>query len=376
MPGPKRKMSKIAKSVKKARKYRIRPGDSPGTISLAPGGPRSEVRAIGFGSDGFEEIRVGELSEIDELRKRWPSLWVHVVGVRDLQALTGLQEMFSLHNLAVEDVVNQNQRPKLENYDDHDYAVLFSVRGDVGTDGTDLTLSFQQVNIFAGKGFVLTIVELDDVWEEPVRRRIREGRARFKILGGSYLVYAVLDAVVDHYFPIMDNVAERLYALENAALYAPGQNEIARLHRIGGQLTSLRRALAPLKDILAGPHELTGQLLDEAVSIYFRDCHDHTAQLLDEIETDRELARSLVDTCLSSMSNRMNEIMKVLTVISTIFIPLSFIAGLYGMNFDPDVSPYNMPELRWAFGYPAVLGLMTLVGGGLLIYFLRKGWLR
>ena len=373
MSGPKHKISNSSKS---SRKYRIRPGESPGTIAVEPGGPRAQITVMGFGPEGLEETQIEQLSAIDALRKRWPTVWIHVTGVKDLQTITGLQEMFFLHNLAVEDVVNQNQRPKMERYDKHDYTVLFSARLKSGADGAEPTVSLQQVNVLSGEGFVITIEESPDVWEEPVRQRIREGRARFKTLGTAYLVYAVVDAVVDHYFPVMDSIAEHLYSLENAALYAPGQREISRLHRIGGQLTSLRRVLTPLRDLLSSHNNLTGIVRNEQVQIYFRDCHDHTAQLLDEIETDRELARSLVDTCLSSMSNRMNEIMKVLTVISTIFIPLSFITGVYGMNFDPDVSPYNMPELRWAFGYPVALGVMALIGGGLLIYFLRKGWLR
>jgi magnesium transporter len=386
-----------AKSKTKRRRLRTTLGASPGVISVEPGGPKSDVHVMGFGPEGFVEKHVESTDEIAAIRGAWPVVWVHVVGLRDLKtliyylrksshratksdgvsptiglraqpALCSLQKVFLLHNLALEDAVDQNQRPKVEIYDDHGHLVLFSA-------ANEESLSLSQLNIFLGNGFVVSMAETYGNWEEPVRRRIREKRARFQTLGAGYLAYALVDSVVDHYFPIMNNIADKLDSLEESALKSPGRGEIIRIHKAGGELMSLRRALAPLKDVLSSLFLAEHAFIDNNIRIYFRDCYDHTAQLLDEIETDRELARSLVDTTLSSINNRMNEVMKVLTIIATIFIPLSFIAGVYGMNFDGDVSPLNMPELKWRFGYPFALSLMLLTSLGLLYYFRKKGWL-
>lgn len=352
----------------KKKKYRIQPGASPGTLAVEPGGPKAAVVGIGFGPDGYVEKAIVDLREITALSGTWPAVWIHVTGLKDIATLNAVQSAFGLHNLAMEDVVNQNQRSKMETYDDHNYLVVFSAEyGEV--------TALSQVNLFLGDGFVVSIAEAQAEWEEPVRRRIKEGRTRFKELGAPYLAYAIIDAVVDHYFPVLDSIADKLGVLESAALRSPGKGDIVRLHHLGGELMAIRRALAPLKDLLGIMVQTDHELIHNDVRIYFRDAADHTAQLLDEIDMDREIVRSLVDTSLSSISNRMNEVIKVLTIISTIFIPLSFIAAVYGMNFDPDASPLNMPELRWAFGYPSVLALMLLVSGGLMFYFYRNGWL-
>jgi magnesium transporter len=357
-----------AKAKTKRQRRRNTLGASPGVISVEPGGPKSDVHVMGIGPQGFVEKHVESLDEIVPIRAAWPVVWVHVVGLQDLKTLSGLQKLFLLHNLALEDAVEQNQRPKLEIYDDHGHLVLFSGADEDGT-------CLRQLNIFFGNGFVVSMAESLGNWEEPVRSRIREKRVRFQTLGSGYLAYALMDSVVDHYFPIMDRIADMLGTLEETALHSPGRSEIVRIHEINGELMSLRRATAPLKDVLSSLFLAEHAFIDNGIRIYFRDCYDHTAQLLDEIDMDREIARSLVDTTLSSINNRMNEVVKVLTIISTIFIPLSFIAGVYGMNFDNETSALNMPELKWRFGYPFALSLMLMTSLILLYFFRKKGWL-
>ena len=352
----------------KKKRYKVDPGASPGTLAIEPGGPKAEVRCFGFGPDSFEERALEDVKDLAAFNAAWPVVWVHMSGIKDLSALTEVQRAFGLHSLAMEDVINQNQRPKMEAYDGHGYMVLFSAE-------RKESMNTSQVNLFMGERFVVSIVEGRCQWEEPIRRRLREGNARFKNLGAPYLAYAIIDAVIDLYFPVLDSIADNLDTLESLSLRFPGKSEIVRLHHLSGELLALRRVLNPLKDLLSTLIHGEHVLIPKDVQIYFRDCVDHTAGLLDEIDMDHEITRSLVDTTLSAMSNRMNEIMKVLTVISTIFIPLSFMAGLWGMNFDPNISPLNMPELRWVYGYPAALLLMAVVSGSLVLFFFRKGWL-
>jgi magnesium transporter len=234
----------------------------------------------------------------------------------------------------------------------------------------------EQFSLFLGKGFVLTFQEgrPGDCFD-PVREQIRKGVGRLREAGPDHLAYALLDAVIDAYFPVLEAYGESLEDLEEDLLWDPRRQSVIQIHAIKRDLLTLRRAIWPLRDVI-------GLLLREEPAFilpethpYLRDCYDHIVQIIDLVETYRELTSSMMDVYLSSVSNRMNEIMKVLTVISTIFIPLSFIAGVYGMNFNPQASPLNMPELNWAWGYPLCLGLMGCVAGALVVYFWRRGWL-
>ncbi len=356
------------RTLGRRRAYRGKQGVAPGTIAVDPTAEKSKIHVVAYGSKGYDEEIVETLDSIDPFRKKWPTVWVHIQGLGDGAALKSVQARFGLHSLALEDVVNHNQRPKVESYNDHEYVVIQSV-----LDTPTVTLS--QVNLFLGEGFVVTMEEKTGTWTEPVRKRIRDDQTMIRKRGVGYLAYALMDAVVDHFFPILDSYAERLMVLEDAALGNPSQEDISNIHAVNNELMTLRRVLFPLRDVTRHLSEKLVSHVDKEIQLYFRDCNDHVIQLLDEVETDREMARSLVDTCLSTMSNRMNEIMKMLTIISTIFIPLSFIAGVYGMNFDPEKSALNMPELSWSYGYPFALLLMATIAVSLLIYFRHKGWL-
>ena len=294
-------------------------------------------------------------------------VWVNICGLGSTELLEEFGCLLNLHMLALEDVLNTSQRPKTEDYGDH----LFIVTRMAGV--RDNILDIEQVSMFVGKKFVLTFQEKTGDCLDPVRARIRAG-GRLRTLHSDYLAYAIIDAVIDGYFPVLENYGEKLYALEDEVVGQPRHELITRIHESKRDLRSLRHSLWPMREMLNGFSADT-DVVREETRPYLRDAHDHIIQILDMLETYREMASGLVDIYLSSVSNRMNEVMKVLTIIATIFMPLSFLVGLYGMNFNTNISPWNMPELNWRFGYFFALGLMATVAGGLLAYFRRRKWL-
>jgi len=347
---------------------RAPPGAAPGTLIADPAAHPPAIDFIGYGPDAFEERTIADAAEVGALRGKWPVLWVNVSGLADIGTIQALGDLFGLHRLALEDVVNVHQRSKSEAYDDHVFIVTRIV-------APAAAVATEQISLFLGEGFVLTFQERPGDCFEPVRDRLRGKRGRIREFGADYLAYALLDAAIDGYFPVLEAYGERLEALEDSVMANPEPGQGALIHEMKRDLLTLRRAIWPLREMANGLGREVSPLIGEQTRLHLRDCYDHTIQLLDVVETYREIASGLVDVYLSSTSARLNEIMKVLTIIATIFIPLGFIAGLYGMNFDPKVSPWNMPELSWYLGYPFALGLMALIAGGLLYYFRRKGWL-
>jgi magnesium transporter len=233
----------------------------------------------------------------------------------------------------------------------------------------------EQISMFLGERVLLTFQERPGDCFDPVRTRLRAARGQIRNRQIDYLAYTLLDAVIDGYFPVLEGLGERLEDLEDRVIAAPADLEVARIHEIRRELLTIRRAVWPQREMVNALTRESSHYVTDQTRPYLRDCYDHTIQLMDIIETYREIATGLVDVYLSSVSTRLNEVMKVLTIIATIFIPLSFITGLYGMNFDTAASPWNMPELAWYWGYPMALGLMAVVAAGLLYYFYRKGWL-
>jgi magnesium transporter len=262
----------------------------------------------------------------------------------------------------VEDVVNVPQRPKVEAYPNYLLVVLRMLR-------LADELREEQVSLFLGPTYVVTVQERAD-WDvfEPVRERIRAGRGRIRTAGADHLAYALVDAVVDACFPVLEGLGERLDLLEDEALGKGGVPVLGRIQMLRHDFLTLRRAIWPMRDAVAGLVRDESPLVTPETRTFLRDCHDHAVQALDIVETDRETMAALMEIYLASQNQRLNEVMKVLTVIATLFIPLTFIASIYGMNFQ------HMPELSWWFGYPMALGLMALVAAGLLAYFRRRGW--
>ena len=359
----------LRKRLNRVVRRRTPPGASPGTILPDPKSPRPVIRVLAYDEARCTEKRIDRVEQISALLPEWPVVWINVDGLGDAATIEKLGKMFNLHRLTLEDVVNVHQRAKVEQYDDY----LFIVgRMALVHDGK---LATEQVAMFLGKNWVLTFQERAGDCFDPVRERIRKQRGRIRSAVTDYLTYALLDAVVDSYFPVLELYGEKLAALEDEVMAHADRETVRQIHEVRGDLLVLRRGIWPHREALAALARDENPLISAETRVYLRDCYDHTIQIIDLLEGDRELCSDLRDYYLSTISNRMNEVMKVLTIIATIFIPLSFIAGVYGMNFDPAASRWNMPELKWAFGYPFALGLMAAVAGALLIYFWRKGWL-
>lgn len=343
-------------------------GASPGTIEPPHGSPHPRITFIGYSPDDCLETEVTSVADLGAMAEAWSVAWINVDGLGNARTLEELSELFALHPLAMEDAVHTTQRPKTEDFEEHLFATSRMVT-------LDDDLESEQLAVFIGRGVVITIQEHPGDCLEPVRQRIRRNRPRIRGSGADYLAYAILDAVVDGYFPVLETIADGLEDLEERIGDAPSHETIHALQRTKRQLRRLRRYMWPQRELfnqlMADEH---GFIQDET-RVYLRDCADHALRILDLLESYREWSADLTDFALSVMSNRMNDVMRVLTTIATVFIPLTFIAGIYGMNFDPDASSLNMPELRWRWGYPAVWTVMLVTGVALLWWFRRRGWL-
>jgi magnesium transporter len=364
----------MAKVHRKRRTYReIRrvtlPGAPPGTIAVRPDAHATTVTAMGYGPKGFVEQKIEDLDELQSFIADWPVTWVNVIGLGDAETIERIGKLFGLHRLALEDVVNVHQRPKVEHYGDSIYVVL-------RMPSTSDHLISEQFSIFLGKTFVVSFDERPGDCLEPVRQRIRHGRGKTRECGADYLAYTIIDAIVDAYFPLVEDFGERLEVLEDAAISGIEADTPQKLLAARHDLLMFRRAVWPLRDTLSSMYRDETHLVGDETRVYLRDCYDHALQVLDVIETYREIANGLMELYMSGVSNRMNEIMKVLTMMATVFIPLTFVAGLYGMNFHTERSPWNMPELDWYYGYPLSLAVMALITLVLVYYFHRKGWFR
>ncbi len=344
------------------------PGSAPGTLVAPAESPPPVIDVIAFGPTSFIEQNGVSTAAVAAARSKAEVTWVNVSGLGDVDLIARIGEIFKLHRLAMEDVVNLHQRPKAEEFDDHVFLVtrMFSASKPGHA---------EQFSIFLGSDYVLSFQEQPGDCFGPLRERLRQGTGRVRSAGADYLCYALLDAVVDDYFPVLERYGEELEKLESELISDPDSRHVTQLHAIKREFLNMRRAIWPQREMINSVIRDQNSLISSETRLYLRDIYDHTLQLMEVIEAYREIAVGLLDVYTSSVSVRLNETMKVLTIIATIFIPLSFVASLYGMNFDPSVSPWNMPELRWRLGYPFSLGLMLLMAVGMLMYFRRKGWL-
>jgi magnesium transporter len=343
------------------------PGAVPGTVKPAADAHHSVVRLITYGPEQYQEQLVADLGSLRDRVGNAPVTWINVEGVGDAATIEQLGEVFDLHPLALEDVVNVHQRAKVEDYLQHLFIVARAA-------SHKENLESEQISLFLGRGFVLTFQERSDDSLEPVRERLRQGRGRIRVTGADYLAYSLLDAIIDGYFPIIDDSGDRLEALDQKIGQPHSARAMEELHVLRGDLMVLRRGIRPLRDALVKLMPDPTSLITEETQFHLRDCYDHTIQLIDLLDTYRDMCADLRDFYVSANSARMNEVVKVLTIISTIFIPLSFIASVYGMNFNTAM-PGNMPELNWPYGYVLTLAVMGAVGAGLLAFIWRKGWL-
>ncbi|MEK0448728.1 MAG: magnesium/cobalt transporter CorA [Verrucomicrobiota bacterium] len=329
-----------------------------------------------YSPDHISESVIRSVPELPAEVTKGNVLWIELNGLADVNLLKALGERFNLHPLALEDVLNVGQRPKFETYENH----LFIIAQMIYNEGAE-TLCGEQVSIFVGENVLISIQEdhETDVFE-PVRQRIRVGGGYVRKMGPDYLAYALLDAIVDHCFPVLEIIGEALEEMENEVLNKPNPRTVGTVHNFKRTLMQLRRFVWPERDVVSAMLHSDSQVIRKETRIFLRDLYDHTVQIMDLIEAYREVTTGLFEMYLSSVSLRTNEIMRVLTVISAIFIPLTFIVGLYGMNFQPttttgDAAPANMPELHWKYGYPLVLGVMALIAAGQIYFFKRKKWM-
>ncbi len=341
-------------------------GLSPG--SLVHVGERKvdkvRIRVIDYDGDNVFEKEVGSVEECYPFRDTSTVTWINIDGLHDADVIGKLGGHFGIHPLVLEDIMNTTQRPKMEDLGEAVYLVLKMIET-----GPDCEIGAEQLSLIFGRNYVLSFQEKPGDIFDPVRERIRKGQGRLRKMGPDYLAYALLDAVVDDYFVVLEKLGERVETLEDELISRPDRKTLGDIHDLKSKMLFLRKAIWPLRDAVGRLERAETPLVKETTGIYIRDVYDHLIQIIDNIETFRDMLSGILDIYLSSVSNRMNEVMKILTIIGTIFIPLTFIVGVYGMNFK------FMPELEWRGAYFVVWGVMIAVGAALVVFFRRKKWL-
>jgi magnesium transporter len=352
------------------KKYNL-PGTSPGTLSSLRKMDASgvQIRLVDYARDHLQQKDGIKVYDCLPYLEKDTTTWLHVQGHPPEEVMRSLGEAFNLHALAMEDVINQGQRSKVDPFEDQLFVVL-----NLPSIGED-TVEVKQLSLFLSKNVLISFYEGDAALFQPILRRLQDPNSRHRSRGADYLFYSVVDIVIDQGFPLLESFGTRLEDLEEAILASDGKDTLEQIHVIKRELILLRRILWPQREAISQLLRDEHYLIEEGTRVFLRDCYDHTIQVMDLLETFREMSSSLMDVYLSSVSNRMNEVMRVLTVIATIFIPLTFLVGIYGMNFDPAVSPWSMPELSWRYGYVALWGIMLGIAGVMLYLFRRRGWL-
>lgn len=349
------------------RKGTKRPGEAPGTLNFTGEKLVENVQMDLYDYD-VEQLSEHDLSEIDDSKPYLDSpskTWINVSGLHDIDKLKEIWGYFNLHPLIQEDILNTHQRPKIEEYPEH----MFFVLRMMSTEHESSDLKVEQVSIVLSKNSVLSFQEDDFPIYEPVLHRLRNGAPRLRKQGPDYLAYALIDTIVDHYMKVMEKIGDEIEELENEILENSDASIPEKIHALRRKLIFFRRTVWPLRDSLNSLLREESNLIDEENKIFFRDVYDHLVQIIDGIENYRDMAMGMLDMYMSQVSNKMNEVMKVLTIIATIFIPLTFIAGIYGMNFE------YMPELTWRWAYPTVWAIMIIATIGMIFYFRKKDWL-
>ena len=348
------------------------PGTPPGTLlPAAEGSVPARIRLLEYTAERCREIPVRSLDDCLPYLETPAATWIHIQGAPSPGMLQQLGQQFGLHPLALEDVQNTGQRPKFDPLPEHWFLIAALPRI------LDDDVCMDQISIFLGPQFLVTFASNGEDPFEPIRRRLAADSSPIRGYPMGYLLYAVLDLVIDAGFPVLERLGEDIERQEEAVLDRPDRETVAAIHRLRRNLLILRRMLWPQRELVSAILREEDDLVDSHTRLYLRDCHDHAVQVMDLLENYRDMITSLMDIYLSSLSYRMNDVMRILTVIATIFMPLTFIAGVYGMNFgngNPAASPFAMPELNWYLGYPFALGLMAATAGAMVLYFRRKGW--
>jgi magnesium transporter len=318
-----------------------------------------------YSPEHLTEKEPAAITEFSQFQNQDGISWFNINGIHDVNYIGQLGENNSIHPLTLEDIVNTRQRPKIEDYEDYLYLVFKMLSFDNQTE----VIKSEQISLIVGDGFVISIQEVEGDLFNPVRERIRRGKGRIRKAGCSYLAYALIDAVVDHYFVILENLGEKIEGLEQDLMDNPSESLLESIHRLKREMILFRKQVWPMREMVNRLIKTESPLIHDSTGIFYSDVYDHVVQVTDTIESFRDILSGMLDLYLSTISNRMNEVMKMLTIMATIFIPLTFIAGIYGMNFE------FMPELRMKYGYFIALGVMAAMGAGMVIYFKNKKWL-
>ncbi|MBU1941500.1 MAG: magnesium/cobalt transporter CorA [Candidatus Thermoplasmatota archaeon] len=349
------------------------------TIGLPPGSlvhvgesrtAQVKITVIDYDEQNFIEKEVSA-EECFPFKDKPSVTWINVDGVHQIDIIEKIGLHFGLHPLVLEDIMNTGQRPKMEDFEDYIFIVLKMLYHSEKDD----EIKAEQISLVLGKNFVLSFQETEGDVFDFVRDRLRNGKGRIRKVSADYLTYSLLDAIIDNYFIILEKIGEAVEEMEDKLIANPIPETLQAIHYMKRELIFLRKSVWPLREVISGLQRGESKLIHKSTQLYIRDMYDHTIQVIDTIETFRDMISGMLDIYMSSVSNKMNEVMKVLTIFAAIFIPLTFVAGVYGMNFSPDASPLNMPELNFFLGYPLVLILMASIGGIMLLYFKRKKWL-
>jgi magnesium transporter len=326
---------------------------------------KSKITVIDYDENNFQEREVKNIAESLPFKAPPTITWMNIEGIHDISLIDEVGKDFDLHPLILEDIVNTLQRPKMEDYDDYVYMVLKMITYENETQ----ELVTEQVSIILGKNYLLSFQEgiEGDVFD-PVRERLRTKKGKIRAMGSDYLAYSLIDAIVDSYFPILEKLGEKIEDVEERLVANPERNTLQALHQLKRSIVFLRKSIWPLRELIGKLERRESCLIQETTSVYLRDVYDHTVQIIETIESYRDMLSGMLDIYLSSISNRTNEVMKVLTIIATIFIPITFLVGLYGMNFK------YMPEIAWKWSYPIVWGIIILSCLAMIYYFKRKKW--
>ena len=364
----------MAKRSRRRRKQAVNlpphviPGTAPGTLVADPSAPQPEITVFAYDDKNIEEETITDPDKLKSFLNKRSVVWVNIEGLGNVDSIRVIGETFGIHQLALEDVVSCHQRAKTEMYGENYFLISHMIE-------LKEELITEQVSLFVGHGFVVTFQEGPLDCFETVRDRIRKDLGRIRKAGPDYLAYRLLDAVVDCYFPVLEQYGERLENLEDEILEKADRVTIGKVHDVKRELLVLRRAIWPLREAIGSLMRDSSGIFTNETLVYLRDCHDHAVQICDFIETSRELCSDLMDFYLSSASNRLGEGMKLLTIITTICAPPTVVAGIYGMNFNTEVSPFNMPELNWFLGYPFALCVMVFLCIVTGVVLQSQGWL-
>lgn len=347
------------------------------TIGLAPGsmvhiGDRKtdqvKITVLDYDENNIQEKEIDKVEDCFAYKEKKTITWINVDGLHEINVIEKIGNCFGLHPLVMEDIVNTGQRPKIEDFDDYLFFVIKMLHQPKDE------IVAEQVSIVIGNNFVLSFQESKGDVFNPIRERLRNAKGRIRKRRADYLAYVLIDAVVDNYYTILERFGEIIEGMEEEVVNDPTPRTLQTIHDLKREMIFLRKSVWPLREVINNIQRSESKIIQKTTEIYLRDVYDHTIQVIDTVETYRDMISGMLDVYLSSISNRMNEVMKVLTIFAAIFIPLTFVAGIYGMNFNPSTSPFNMPELGWYLGYPFALAMMLVVGLTMLVYFRKKNW--